>query len=32
MQERATRIGGELQLTSAPGEGTLVSVNVPRHI
>lgn len=32
MQERATRIGGELQLTSAPGKGTLVSVNVPRNI
>jgi signal transduction histidine kinase len=31
MQERATRIGGELQLTSAPGKGTLVSVTVPRN-
>lgn len=31
MQERATRIGGELQLTSEIGKGTLVSVSVPRH-
>ena len=30
MRERASRIGGELQITSSPGQGTLVTVSLPR--
>jgi PAS domain S-box-containing protein len=31
MRERAQRIGGNLQVESAPGEGTLVRVRLPMH-
>jgi PAS domain S-box-containing protein len=32
MRERAIRLGGSLQVESAPGEGTRVRVRVPKHI
>jgi signal transduction histidine kinase len=32
MRERAERLGGELSITSSPGEGTTVRVIVPRAL
>jgi signal transduction histidine kinase len=31
MRERATELGGELELDSAPGRGTTVHIRLPRH-
>lgn len=31
MRERATYLGGRLQIKSAPGEGTSVILHVPRY-
>jgi signal transduction histidine kinase len=30
MEERARRLGGRLEVLSAPGEGTMVRLEVPR--
>ena len=31
MRERAARIGGEVEITSAPGAGTTVTLTLPPH-
>jgi signal transduction histidine kinase len=31
MRERATRLGGTLTITSAPGSGTAIHVEIPIH-
>ncbi|MDZ7726746.1 MAG: ATP-binding protein [Dehalococcoidia bacterium] len=31
MRERANRLGGTLEITSAPGQGTAVEVAIPAH-